>query len=111
MKYISARNILLGALLFLPSFALAQKLPNFVPGAGSTLQDFVNLLIDIVQWVALPALALAIIYAGFVLVSAGGNDEQITKGKRWILWTLVGAAIILGAHVIANIVFGTAKLF
>ena len=97
--------------LFAPVVALAQKLPNPAPGAGGTLEEFVNLLITIVQWVAIPALAVCIIYAGFILVSAGGNDEQITKGKQWILWTLVGASIILGAHVIADIVFGTAEIF
>jgi len=84
---------------------------NPVPGAGSTLEDFVYLLIDIIQWVALPLLALALIRAGFMLVSAGGDEKQITSGKLWVVWTLVGAAIVLGARVVANVVFGTASLF
>ncbi len=107
----------LGTFFLLPLFALAELtspttlLSNPAPGAGTTLQDFVNLLITIVQWVVLPVLALSIVYAGFMLVSAGGNEDQITKGKTWILWTLVGAAIILGAHVIADVIFGTASNF
>lgn len=115
-KYLPPFSLISGTLLYAPvcAFALASPgvtLSNPAPGAGATLQDFVYLLIDIIQWVALPVLALCIIYAGFILVSAGGNDEQVTKGKLWILWTLVGVAIVLGSRVIADIVFGTASLF
>jgi len=105
-------------LFFAAPIAFAADLPtpttlvsNPVPGAGSTLEDFVYLLIDIIQWVALPLLALALIRAGFMLVSAGGDEKQITSGKLWVVWTLVGAAIVLGARVVANVVFGTASLF
>jgi len=94
-----------------PPLALAQKLANPAPGAGSTLEDFVYLLLDIMQWIAIPLLALCIIRAGFILVSAGGNEDAVTKGKLWVFYTLVGAAIVLGARVIANIVFGTASVF
>lgn len=101
-----------GTLFFAPPVTFAATLlSNPAPGAGATLEDFVYILIDIVQWVAIPMLALAIIYAGFTLVSAGGDPAKLTKGKLWALSTLVGAAIILGARVIADIVFGTASLF
>ncbi|MEK7118691.1 MAG: hypothetical protein AAB869_03710 [Patescibacteria group bacterium] len=105
-------SIFCGTVIFAPRVAFAATLlSNPTPGAGATLQDFVYILIDIVQWVAIPMLVLAIIYAGFILVSAGGDPAQITKGKLWVLSTLVGAAIILGARVIADVVFGTASLF
>ena len=89
----------------------APLLGNPTPGAGVTLEDFVGILIKIVQFVAIPALTVSIIYAGFILVSAGGNETEIEKGKKWITWTLVGAAIVLGAQVIANVAFGTMKAF
>ncbi|OGZ07795.1 MAG: hypothetical protein A3D65_05705 [Candidatus Lloydbacteria bacterium RIFCSPHIGHO2_02_FULL_50_13] len=103
------------ALATLPNIAfalspLSQGLGNPAPGAGATLQDFVYLLIDIIQWVALPVLALCIIYAGFTLVSAGGDEKKIASGKLWLVSSLIGATIILGARVIANIIFGTAQL-
>ena len=109
--------VFFGVAFFLPLAAFAAlplptlTLGNPAPGAGSTLQDFVYLLIEIVQWVAIPMLALSIIYAGYILVAAGGNEDEVTKGKRWIIRTLVGAAIVLGARVIADIAFGTASVF
>jgi hypothetical protein len=110
-NFLSSLRFALTLFFATPAFALAQKLANPAPGAGTTLEDFVYLLIQIIQWVALPALAACIIYAGFILVSAGGNETEIAKGKTWIISTLVGAAIVLSARVIADIVFGTANLF
>lgn len=89
----------------------AVKLSNPAPGAGTTLQDFIYLLIEIMQLIGIPVLVMFIIYSGFLIVTAGGNEEQVTKGKFWVLWTLVGATIILGAKVIADFVYGTALLF
>lgn len=102
------------ALASLPILAVAQtftKLKPPAPGAGSTLKEFIDLLIDIIQAVVLPLLVLFIIYSAYKLATAGGNEAEVTKGKHWILGALVGAAIILGAHVIADMIFGTAKLF
>lgn len=86
-------------------------LSNPAPGAGNTLQDFIYLLIEIIQLIGFPILVCCIIYAGFLMVTASGNEQQVTKAKSWILWTLVGALIILGAKVIADFIYGTAILF
>lgn len=96
----------------LPFSASAQaKLSNPSPGGGATLQDFIELLIKIIQSVGIPALVVAIIYSGFILLTAGGNEAQISKGKTWIFWTLIGAAIILGAQLVADTVYNTASVF
>ncbi len=97
--------------LLAPLSVGAQKLSNPTPGGGATLQDFIALLIEIIQAVGIPALVLAIIYSGFILLTAGGNEQQIAKGKTWITWTLVGAAIIVSAQLISNVVFDTASQF
>ncbi len=93
------------------TLAAAPKLGPPTPGAGATLQDFIALLIKIIQAVGIPMLVVAIIYAGYTLMTAGGNEEQISKAKTWIFWTLIGAAIILSAQVIADLIFATAGLF
>ena len=114
MKKTLGRFLVMAALT-LPHSVLAvapeATLSNPSPGGGATLQDFIGLLIKIIQAVGIPALVVAIIYAGYTLLTAGGNEVQITTGKVWIFWTLIGAAIILGAQVIADAVFNTAALF
>ena len=91
--------------------AAPWTLANPSPGAGTTLREFIYLLLNILQVVAIPLLVMCIIYGGFLLVTAGGDETQITKAKQWVLWSLVGGAIIVGAEVIADIVYGTAILF
>jgi hypothetical protein len=57
---------------------------------------------DIVIPIAVPFLALAIIYTGFLFVQARGNAEKLKEAKAALKWTLIGGAIILGAYVIAT---------
>jgi len=45
---------------------------------------------------------LAIIYTGFLFVEAQGSPEKITKAKKALTYTIIGAAILLGAFVIAD---------
>jgi len=46
--------------------------------------------------------AIAIIYSGFLFVTAQGNSEKLTKAKKALLYTIIGAALLLGSYVIAT---------
>lgn len=99
------------SLLLAPAMVLAATLRNPVPKAGMTLQDFIFLLLDILQLILLPVVVVCIVYAGFLMVTAGGDESQISKSKVWIWWALVGVAIILSAKVIATFIAGTVATF
>ncbi|MBP9715356.1 MAG: hypothetical protein KBD52_02610 [Candidatus Pacebacteria bacterium] len=69
-----------------------------------------QLLVDILEFVmkiAIPIIALAIIYAGFLFVTARGNSEKLETAKRALLYSLIGAAILLGSLAIAQLVSDT----
>jgi heme/copper-type cytochrome/quinol oxidase subunit 2 len=66
-----------------------------------TIPQFLLLLVDLVFLFGMPIIVLFIIYAGFLFVTAGDNESQISKAKTTILWTLIGAAVLIGAKVIA----------
>ena len=103
-------QLMVVTVLSTPLFAYAgATLKNPTPGGGMTLQEFVLLLVEIVQVVTTPILAVCLIYGGFQFLTANGNEQQVTKAKQWIVWSLVGATIILGGKVIAEAVFGTAS--
>ena len=110
-KQISFAALSLTLLLAARSAGAVTTLKQPAPGGGATLQEFIALLIEIIQAIGIPILVICIIYAGYIIVTAGGNEEMVTKGKTWIFWTLIGAAIILSAQVIANLVYDTAGLF
>ena len=76
--------------------------PYLKPGLD-TIPGIVTVLVDdIVIPIAVPLLAIAIMYTGFLFVRARGNSTKLEEAKRALKWTLLGGAIILGAYVIAT---------
>ena len=71
------------------------------------IQDFIKAIVQIVLYIGIPIVALAIIYTGFLFVSAQGNSEKLTKAKNALLYTIIGGALLLGAFVIANAIGST----
>jgi hypothetical protein len=49
-----------------------------------------------------------VIYAGFLFVVARGKPDEITKAKTTLVWTLVGAMVLIGAQALSNVVCNTA---
>ncbi len=45
-----------------------------------------------------------ILYAGFMWMTAGGNDEQVGKARKILIQAVIGLAIILSAWAITNFV-------
>jgi len=52
---------------------------------------------------------VAIIYAGFLFVTAGGDEGKIKTAKNTILYTVIGIIILLGAQTIALVITNTVK--
>src|SRR3989344_1514879 len=82
------------------------KLCNPIGGVDS-IGGLIKTLLKGVLKIGIPIIALAIIYCGFLFVAARGNSEKITKAKNALLWTLVGAAILLGSWAIAQLLSDT----
>jgi hypothetical protein len=73
----------------------------------STLDGFLAVLLEGAIKIGLPIIALAIIYSGFLFVKARGNPEELTKAKAAFLYTLIGAAILLGAWALVLLIQAT----
>ena len=73
----------------------------------NTLLDFVNAILQIVIQVGTPILVLAIVYVGFLFVKARGNSSELENAKTTFFWTIIGAAIVLGAFVISTVIENT----
>ena len=73
----------------------------------SDLMSFINALIEIVIQIGTPILVLAVIYVGFLFVQASGKPEKLKEAKDALVYTLIGAAIVLGAFIISAAIKGT----
>lgn len=77
------------------------------PICANTIQGFIKTFLEGALRIGIPLIALAVIYCGFLFVSARGNSEKITKAKDALLYTLIGAAILLGSWAIAQLISET----
>lgn len=68
------------------------------------LLDYVGTIINVGLGLLGAVLLILTIYAGFLWMTAGGNDEQVTKAKAWIRNAVIGLIITLAAYSIANFV-------
>lgn len=62
----------------------------------------VNVLVGVLGAIAV----ILILYAGFLWMTAGGNDEQIKKAKNTIRATVIGMLIVAFAYGIASFFIG-----
>ena len=77
------------------------------PISQSTITGFIQTLLEGVLKVGIPVVALAVIYCGFLFVAARGNSEKLTKAKDALLYTLIGAGVLLGSWTIAQLISNT----
>jgi len=64
----------------------------------SVINSFVNYFLSFLGLLAV----MMIIYAGILMVSSAGDEEQSKKGKTIILWAVIGIVIILLSYTIVS---------
>jgi hypothetical protein len=60
--------------------------------------------------IATPLAAIAIAYAGFLLITSGGSSEKVTKAKTIATNLVIGYVIALAAWLIVHTIFTTLKV-
>ncbi|MDD3066297.1 MAG: pilin [Candidatus Gracilibacteria bacterium] len=71
---------------------------NTYSNAIGMIAGWTNFVLPFVSVLAITAL----IYAGFLYITAFGNEEQTGKAKKIILWVVVGIVLIISAYAIVN---------
>jgi hypothetical protein len=106
----------------LPAFAFAadvtQGAPDVTGTSGSGLENplgstsDLNTLITavlnfIVKDVGPVVITLMLVYCGFLFVAAQGNEEKLGQARTALMWTVIGAIILLGAVTIEAVISNT----
>jgi hypothetical protein len=120
MKFIKQnfyKLFLITFLVILPVISFAQDSSPSEPvtparlknplGTTTSIPALIQKILINVLHLGIPVVALAIIYCGFLFVAARGNPEKLKKAKEALLYTLIGAAILLGAWTIATLISTT----
>lgn len=105
------KNLFYGLLIIFPfsvANAVVTTIDNPLGKKVGTLPLLIDkILKDIVNPIGGIVIVFFIIYTGFLFVKAQGKPEEITKVKEMLLYVIIGAAIILGANLIALAIQGT----
>jgi len=103
-------------LVFLPLYALAAAPDYLVPtgckeGCPCSLCDLYTLGKNIVDFllfsIAVPIGAALFLYGGTMLMTSGGNEKQLGKGKSAMTGAVIGMAIAFFAWAIMNVILTT----
>jgi len=103
LSYIS--SFALTSLLFVIPLISYAQFPN--PIEADTIEELVATLLRAIVMLVTPFVVLFLMYAGWLFVTASGNEEKLTKAKTTFFWTLVGGVVVLGALAIAEAIEGT----
>jgi hypothetical protein len=110
------------ALLALPGMALAQTNPfetaqsqvgevgqraGVGSAANASLPDVVGRVINVLLGFIGILLLIYILYAGFLWMTAGGEDKKVEQAKTMLKNSIIGLLIIIAAFAITNFVLGS----
>jgi len=107
--------VLLLGLVLLPGFCLAEgfldeaksELGGFQKNMGAVdtpLTSIIGRIVNVILGLLGVILLFIVLYAGFLWMTAGGNEETVGKAKKWMLNGVIGLIIVLLAYAIANFV-------
>ena len=68
----------------------------------SAATSFLNYFLGFLGLIAV----VMIVYAGVLMVTAQGEEEQLGKGKKIILWAVIGLVVIMLSYAIVTMVVG-----
>lgn len=76
-------------------------------GETKDIKSILASILKVIADIILPIVIVMVIYSGFLYVMARGKSEAIEKAHKTLTWTLIGAAVLLGAQLIANVLIDT----
>jgi len=77
------------------------------PEPDNIIAFFQIILNEIVVPIGAVVVAFFIIWSGFLFVTAGGNEEKIKTARTTFTYTVIGAAVLLGAWTITQAIKAT----
>lgn len=79
------------------------------PLQADSLEEFFEAILNFIVRIGTILVVVMIVIVGFMFVSARGNPEKLKEARTALLWTLVGAIILIGASVIAEAIRATVE--
>jgi hypothetical protein len=99
---------ILVTIVLMPAFVLAQStgagLPN--PIGVNDPRIIIGYVIRAILGIVGSLALLMFIYGGFLWIMSAGNEERVTQGKKIIIYSTVGLAVIFFSYILVTFVIG-----
>ncbi len=99
IKVFSSILLPLSIFAFAVSMAFGAPITNVGPESPTELIGIIKNIAGWFQVIVLVIAIIMIIYAGFVWMTAAGDEEKLGKARKTLIWGLVGIGIALFAYV------------
>jgi len=102
--------------IFVPVFVFGQEPDTgLIPCDGLDCQftDFIQLIYNVMRFLIGLGLTFSVIvfaYAGFIYMTAGGDESKIKKAHGMFLSVVIGLVLALGAFLIVEVIANTLGL-
>ena len=77
------------------------------PIDSDNIQEFIDSLMTGVVELLTPVIVLMFLWTGFLFIKAQGNGEKLTEAKKSLMYTIIGAALVLGADGLSHVLQST----
>lgn len=65
------------------------------PLSGKNFAQIAASIISFIITIAIPLTAILVLWGGFQMITAAGNPEKFSAGKKTILYAVIGFAVVL----------------
>lgn len=90
--------------LVIPMLVSAEQVVIENPLGDKNIGDIIGSVIGIIRDLALGVGIIMVLISGMTIMTAGGSEEKVTKGKKMLLWTVIGVAIIVSVEFITGFI-------
>jgi heme/copper-type cytochrome/quinol oxidase subunit 2 len=77
--------------------------------AGTSIESFLGSILDFVIRIGSIIVILMTVFVGYKFVVAQGKPDKIEEAKKMLLWTIIGALVLIGAKVISAGILATVQ--
>lgn len=79
------------------------------PTKAAKFEGLLTGLAEAVVAIGIPLVGIFLVYAGFLFVTAGGDEKKLETAKTTFYWTIIGAVVLLGSSVLARAIVDLVK--
>jgi amino acid transporter len=76
-----------------------------MPGRQGNINSLSDIILVVIDWalgIAGAFAVVAIIYSGFMYITAGDNTQQAEKAKKNLVWAITGVVLVILSFVIVT---------